>query len=215
MGKVYACLRRRPLCVFAQDAQNFALDADVGSGGVDGGHFGVGGLQADHAAFAVETFEGGVGAVDEGNDDLAFAGGAGPLHQDVIAGDDVLVTHGVAAYLKGEDLAVADDVGEGDAFSRFDGFDGLAGGDAAHQRQAIGALFAATNGEDINGTAAVVGALEEAFVLEIGDVFVHGGKRAEAEAAGDLLVGRGVAVLLSEVGEKVNDLFLPTCNCHA
>ena len=60
MGKVYACLRRRPLCVFAQDAKNFALDADVRSGGVDGGHFGVGGLQADHAAFAVETFEGGV-----------------------------------------------------------------------------------------------------------------------------------------------------------
>jgi hypothetical protein len=32
------------LCVFAEDAENFALDADVSGGGVDGGHFRVGGL---------------------------------------------------------------------------------------------------------------------------------------------------------------------------
>src|SRR3981189_3273894 len=94
------------LCVFAQDAENFALDADVGGGGVDGGHFGVGRLQADHAAFAIEALEGGVGPIDEGDDDLAFAGGAGALNQDVVSGDDVLVAHGVAAYFKGEDLAV-------------------------------------------------------------------------------------------------------------
>jgi len=41
--------------------------------GVDGGHLGVRGLEADHAAFTVEALEGGVGAVDEGDDDLAFA----------------------------------------------------------------------------------------------------------------------------------------------
>ncbi len=40
-----------------------------------------------------------------------------------------------------------------------------------------------------------MGALEEALVLEIGDVLVDGGERAEAEAGGDLLVGGGVAVL--------------------
>ena len=203
------------LSVFPQDAENFALDADVGSRRVDRRHFGVGGLEADHAAFAIETLKGGIGAIDEGHDDLAFARGAGPLNQNVIAGDDVLVTHGVAAHFKGKDLPVADDIRQRDAFSGFDRFDRLAGGDAAHQRQAIRAFFAAANGEDINRTAAVVGALEQTFVLEIGDVLVHGGKRAEAEAAGDLLVGRGVAVLLSEVGEKVDDLFLPTRDCHA
>jgi len=204
----------RLLGVFAQDAEDFALDADAGGGGVDWGHFGVGGLQTDHAAFAVETLEGGVGAIDEGDDDLAFAGGAGALDQDVVAGDDVLVAHGVAAYFKGEDLAVADDVGEGDALRGFDGFDGLAGGDAAHEGQAIGALFAAASGKDIDGAAAVVGALEEAFVLQISDVFVHGGEGAEAQSAGDLLIGRGVAIFLSEAGKKVDDLFLPSRNCH-
>ncbi len=203
----YAYLRRTP--------RTFALDADAGGRGVDGGHFGVGGLKADHAAFAVKALEGGVGAVDEGDDDLAFAGGAGALDQDVVAGDDVLVAHGVAANLEGEDFAVADDVGERDAFRGFDGFDWLASGDSAHEGQAIGAFFAAAGGKDVDRTAAVVGALEQALVLEIGDVFVHGGERAEAQTAGDLLVGGGVAVLLGEAGEEVDDLFLPSRDCHA
>src|ERR1700677_1345723 len=58
-------------------------------------------------------------------------------------------------------------------------------------------------------------ALQETLVLEVGDVFMHGGERAETEATGDLLVGRGVAILLGEAGQEVDDLFLPTCNCHA
>ena len=50
----------------------------------------------------------------------------------------------------------------------------------------------------VDGAAAIVGALQEAFVLEIRDVFVHGSQRTEAETAGDFLVGRGIAVLLGE-----------------
>jgi hypothetical protein len=203
------------LCVFAKDAEDFALDADVGGRGIDGGHFGIGGLQADHAALAVEALEGGVGAVDEGDYDLAFAGGAGALDQDVVAGDDVLVSHGVAAYLEGEDLAIADDVRQGDAFRGFDGFDGLAGCDAAQEREAVGALFAATDGENVDGPAAIVGSLKQTFVLKIGDVLVHGGEGTEAQSGGDLLIGRGVAVLLGEAGQEVDDLFLPPRDCHA
>ena len=41
-------------------------------------------------------------------------------------------------------------------------------------------------------------ALQEAFVLQIGDVLVHGGQRTEAETAGDFLVGGRVAILLCE-----------------
>jgi hypothetical protein len=44
---------------------------------------------------------------------------------------------------------------------------------------------------------------------------VDGGERAETEAAGDLLIGGRVAILLSEAGEEVDDLFLSPCNCHA
>ena len=203
------------LCVFAEDAENLTLNADVGGRGVDGGHLGVGRLQADHAAFAVEALEGGVGAVDEGDDDLAFAGGAGALNQDVVSGDDVLVAHGVAAHFKGEDLAVADDVRQRDALCGFDGFDGLAGCDAAHERKAVGALFAAADGENVDGTAAIVGSLKQSLVLQIGDVLVHGGEGAEPQSAGDLFVRRRVAVLLGEAGQEVDDLFLPPRDCHA
>ena len=127
----------------------------------------------------------------------------------------MLVAHGVAADFKGEDFAVANDIAQRDAFRGFDGFDGLAGGDAAEERQAIGASFSGADREYVDGTAAIVGALEETLVLKVGDVFMHSGERAEAQAAGDLLVGGGVAVLLGEVGKEVDDFFLPPCDSHA
>ena len=85
--------------ILAQDAENLPLNADVGGGSVNGGHFGIRGLQADHTSLTIETFERGVRTIDQGHDDLAFARCSCPLHQDVVAGDDVLVTHGVAADL--------------------------------------------------------------------------------------------------------------------
>ena len=169
--------------VLTEDSEDLALDADVGGRGVDRSHLSVRGLEADHAALAIEALEGGVGAVDEGDDDFALAGGAGALDQHVVAGDDVLVAHGVAADFEGEDLAVADDVVEGDALGGFDGFDGLAGGDAAEQREAVCALLAGAGRQHIDGAAAIMCALQETLVLQIGDVLVDGGERAEAEAA--------------------------------
>jgi hypothetical protein len=201
--------------VFPQDAQDFALDADVGGGSVDGGHLCIGGLEPDHAALAVEALEGSVGAIDQSDDDLALACGAGALDEDVIAGDDVLVAHGVTADFEGEDFTVADDVVERDALCCFDGFYRPAGGDAAKQGKTVGAFFSGTGGQHVDGTAAIVGALEQALILQIGDVFVHGGERTEAEAASDLLVRRRVAILLRESGEKVENLFLPPRNSHA
>jgi len=77
----------------------------------------------------------------------------------------MLVAHGIAADLEGEDLTVADYVAKRDALCGFDGFDRLAGGDAAQERQTIGAFFAGTDGENVDGAAAIVSALEEALVL--------------------------------------------------
>ncbi len=201
--------------VFAEDTKDFALDTDVGGRSVDRGHFGVGGLETDHAAFAVEALEGGVRAVDEGNDNLALASGASALDEDVVAGDDVFVAHGVAADLEGEDFAVADDVIQRDALRGFNGFDGLAGSDATQQRKTIGPFLPRADGEDVDGAAAIMGALQEPFVLQISDVLMHGGERTQTEAIGDLLVGRGVAILLREAGEEVDDFFLSPCDSHA
>ena len=48
--------------------------------------------------------------MDQGDDDLSLAGSAGALDEDVVAADDVLVAHGIAADLEREDVAVADHV---------------------------------------------------------------------------------------------------------
>lgn len=127
----------------------------------------------------------------------------------------MLVAHGVAPYLQGEDLAVADDVVERDTLCRFNGFHWLACGDAAEQREAVRALLGGAGRQDVDRAAAVVGALEEALILQVGDVLVYCGEGAESETAGDLFVGRRVTVLLGEAGEEVQDLFLPPRDSHA
>ncbi len=200
--------------VFTQDAEDLALDADIGGGRVDGSHLGIGGLEADHGALAIEALEGGVGAVDKGDDNLSLAGGVSAFDEDVVSGDDVLVAHGVATDFECEDFAVADDIGQRDALGGLDGLDGLSGGDASQQRQAVSTFFAGAGWQDVDRATAIVGALQQTFILQVGDVLMDGGERAEAEAGGDLLVGRGVAVLLRKAGEEVDDLFLPSCDSH-
>jgi len=148
------------LGVFAEHAEDLALNADAGSLGVDGGHLGVGGLEADEIAFAVEALEGSVGAVDEGDYDFTFAGGAGSFHQNIISADDVLVAHGVAADFQGVDLTVADDVAKGDGFRGFNGLYRLACGDAAEEREALEALLGGALRQHVNGAAAVVRPLQ-------------------------------------------------------
>jgi hypothetical protein len=162
--------------IFSQNTEDFALNADIARRSEDGSHLGVGGLEADHISLTVEALEGGVCTVDEGHDDLSLTGGAGSLDQDIVAGDDVLIPHGVAANLEGEDLAIADDVGERDAFGGLDGLYRLASCNAAEEGETVGSLFAGAGGEDIDGAAAVVSPLKQAFVLEIGDVLVDRGK---------------------------------------
>jgi hypothetical protein len=60
-----------------------------------------------------------------------------------------------------------------------------------------------------------VSALQEPFVLQIGDVFMDGGEGTETESTGDLFVRRRVAVLLREAGEEIDDFFLSPRDSHA
>src|SRR6185437_5657689 len=111
---------------------------------------------------------------------FSFARGFGAFDQDVIATDDVFVAHGIAADFEGEDFAVPDDVGERNALGGFDGFDWLAGGDAAEERKPIESLLAGAWRQDIDGAAAVVSTLQQTFVLQVGDMLVYCRQRGEA-----------------------------------
>lgn len=200
--------------VFAEDAEDAALDGDLACGDVNGVHLEVGGLEADGAAFGVVALEGGFRAVDEGDNDFALARGAGAFDEDVVSGNDVLVAHGVAADFECEDVAVADYVVEGDGFGGFVGFDGEAGSDASGEGEAVGGAGAATGGQHLNGAAAVVRAVEHALFFEVGDVLVDGGQAFKAHAAGDFLEGGGISVAVHERIEEVEDFFLATGDGH-
>jgi hypothetical protein len=110
--------------------------------------------------------------------------------------------------------AISDDVAKRNRFCRFDGLYRLSSGDATQQRQPIVALFCRACGQHVDGPAAIVRSLQQALVLQIGDVFVDSGERVEPEAVRNFLVGRRVPVLLSEAGEEVDYFFLPPCDGH-
>jgi len=127
----------------------------------------------------------------------------------------VFIAHGVSADFKCEDFTIADDIAKRDGLCTFNGLYWLAGSDAAEEGEASEALFCGLRGQDFNGAAAVVCALQEAFRLQVADVLVDGGEGVETEARCDLFIGRRVAVFLCESGEKVDDFFLSPRDCHS
>ena len=91
------------LSVFAEDADDAALDFDVAGGNHDGSHFGVGGLQADFAgAFAIEALQSCLFPAHESDDDVAGIGNLRLFANDEIAIHDVILDHGIAFDLKDE-----------------------------------------------------------------------------------------------------------------
>src|SRR5207237_7537690 len=98
--------------------------------------------------------------------------------------------------------------GDGNRFVRGDGLDGDAGCDVAEERQLDGPAAVARR-HHLDRPAAIPGALDEAFFLQVREVLVYRGERREAEAASDLLEARRVAVLPDELGEVIENLALP------
>ena len=107
----------------------------------------VGGDEVDGAVgLRLVVFECGFVVVDEGNDDIAAAGGVALFADDVVAVGDVAVDHGVAPDLEYELVAGGgagrgEDLFEVQVFAGFDGLDGRARGDGADQGQAGVARF--------------------------------------------------------------------------
>src|SRR6185295_17597399 len=98
-------------------------------------------------------------------------------------------------------------LGDGDRLTSSDGFDGRTCGDEPEERQLQRAAGAASRNE-FDGAAAIPRASNEAFFLQVAEMFVNGGERREVEAATDLFETRRVAVLLDELVQVIQDLAL-------
>jgi len=152
--------------------------------------------------------------VDEGDDDLTLPRRSGTLDENVVPIDDVLVAHRIASHLESEDIFGANDIPQRDRFDILRGFHWQSRCDSARKRQSIAGSVSSTWRQDIDGTAAVVHPIQQALLLEICDVLMHGGKAFQPHCPGDLFKGGGISISGHERSEKVDDLFLPSRNGH-
>ena len=81
----------------AQDADEHALDLEA-LGHINRIHGAIGRLKADAAAFLVEALKGGVAFFQQGDDDIAIAGGFAALDDDIVAIGNVIFDHGIALH---------------------------------------------------------------------------------------------------------------------
>ena len=137
------------------------------------------------------------------------------MHYDVIPIFDVLFDHRITPHP--EHICGAAPwnqvVGYRDGFGIRDGFDGKSCGDLAQQRQLCGTAVAWLRDQP-NCPAFVVGPLDVALSLQIGEVLVDSRERIEPEIGGDFLEGRGVTALPDITFEVIENLFLPTGQRH-
>jgi len=201
--------------VFAEHSKDSALNGDLGGGNEDGVHLDIRRLKPDDGAFAVIALQGGLRTAHQGDNDFAGAGRRGAFDEDEVAVKDVLVAHGLAADLEGEDVAIADNVGQRNGLGVFNGFDGITGGNAAGQDQAVDAAAFGARRQDVERAAAIVRAGEEAFVLQVSDVLVHGSEGAKVETAGNFFEGWGIAVSLHKAGDELEHFLLPPGDRHS
>jgi hypothetical protein len=149
-------------------------------------------LQPDVVAFAVEALQGGVGSIDEGDDDVSVVRRLQLLDQDVVA-VEMASSCMESPRTSSTNTSFERTKSASEMVSiALHGFDGLAGGDAPQQRQhqagvhAHGLLEASLGRQQVDGSAAVVVAGEQSFFLEVGDVLVHRGQRVQVKAVADL-----------------------------
>src|SRR4051812_41743915 len=167
----------RSTVVGAEDADDYALDADAVGLDDAGLHRVVGGLEADLAAFLEVALEGGLAGVEEGDDLFAVLGRVAALDDDVVAVAEVVFDHGFAADAQDVDAVLGlEHRLEVDLLAVFDGFDGRAGGDVAQERELGGAVFVrkALVGDDLERAGFVLVAAEDALLLQRADVLENG-----------------------------------------
>lgn len=161
------------ISIFAEDADDSALDFYIGGGKNDGCHLRIGGLEANlSGGLAVEALERGFFIADKSDDDFTGVGDLRLLNDDVIAIENMIFVHRVAFDLQDECVLPAAEIGERNGFAILDGFKRTACGDASNKRQADGValddLIANGFGQlrNFDGAALIVTAADEALFLK-------------------------------------------------
>src|SRR5260370_6489945 len=205
-----------PALALPNDAHHHALDHDVALVSAQRRRGGVGGVEPEPAPWlAIEAFHGGARALHRGTHGLAVVGVVPLVDDDEIAVLDVLVDHRLAPPLQHVAAAAAGNqlVGHGNRIGPAHGRDRRAGRDETVQRQLGGAGLTARR-YDLDAAALVVSAPDVPFALEVREVLVHCGERAETEALGDLLEARGIALGSDLAGDEIEDFALTACKWH-
>src|SRR5580704_2544052 len=178
-------------------------------------------LQPDVLALTVKAFQRGIAGIDQRDDNVAVVRSLGFLHEHVIAVKDVFILHGFPTHLKHEHVLRAHEIRQRNGLRILHRFNRLTCGDASQQGQhqagihAHGLLQPSLGRHQIDGAAAVIVAREQALLLQIRDVLVHGGQRIQVEPLANLLKRRRIAMLGHESRNKVVNFVLPACDRHA
>ena len=168
-------------------------------------HRRVGRLQADVPLLAIELLQRDVRSVQQRDDHLAVVRRAPILDDDVVAVANLLVDHRVPLDAEDVGVALADEIlRHGDRFAADHRFDRQARRDIPQQRQ-LDRAPAQPGRHQFDRPAAVPGALDEPFVLQIGEMLVDRCERRQTESTADFLQARRVAVLLDEIVEVIED----------
>src|ERR1700740_2690876 len=102
--------------IFAKHADDSSLNLHIIGGNDNRRHVRIGRLQANFArAFAIKALQCGLFAAHQSHHDVAWIGDLGLLAYDVIAIHDVVLDHRSALYLKGEGIAAAGEIAEGES----------------------------------------------------------------------------------------------------
>src|SRR5216684_4804991 len=208
--------------VLAKNADDPALNFQVVRGNHDGSHFRICRLETYLAgAFAIEALQRCFFAADQRHDNVTGIGNLGLLANDIVPVHDVIFDHGAAFDLQHKGIAATSEIAERNRLALFNSFQRAPRRDPSHQWKLLHLaivyliLDRLRQLDNLDGAALIVAAANEAFFLERGDVFVHGGQRSELEALADFFETWRVAVLGLKRHEVIENFFLPFGERHA
>ena len=158
------------------------------------------------APFSRYSFlQGHFGSAEQGDHHFTVLGGLSIFNNHEISVADLLLDHRIPAHAQHVRVPLADEIfGHRNRFASGNRFNGCSRGHVAQERK-LERSCARVHRYQLDGTAAIPRASDESLLLEVRQMLVHRCQRGQAEAPPDFLEAGGVAVLLDEVVQVIED----------